>query len=112
LVANAQERKQRRALSIIRKNPERFVKALVWHGKGEIRCEAVPDPKIDHGRDAIIKVTACAICGSDLHIFDGVIPACALCGRRTDQATGRNAGRAAPRHGRTRFCPQMTGHSQ
>jgi threonine dehydrogenase-like Zn-dependent dehydrogenase len=34
----------------------------------------VPDPKIEDGRDAIIKVTACAICGSDLHIFDGVIP--------------------------------------
>jgi threonine dehydrogenase-like Zn-dependent dehydrogenase len=50
------------------------VKALVWHGKSDIRCEAVPDPKIEHPRDAIIKVTACAICGSDLHIFDGVIP--------------------------------------
>jgi threonine dehydrogenase-like Zn-dependent dehydrogenase len=50
------------------------VKALVWHGKHDIRCEEVPDPKIEHSRDAIIKVTACAICGSDLHIFDGVIP--------------------------------------
>lgn len=50
------------------------MKALTWHGKSDIRCESVPDPKIEHGRDAIIKVTACAICGSDLHIFDGVIP--------------------------------------
>ena len=50
------------------------MKALTWHGKSDIRCETVPDPKIEHGRDAIIKVTACAICGSDLHIFDGVIP--------------------------------------
>ena len=50
------------------------MKALTWHGKGDMRCEAVPDPKIEDGRDAIIKVTACAICGSDLHIFDGVIP--------------------------------------
>jgi len=50
------------------------MKALTWHGKGDIRCESVPDPKIEDGRDAIIKVTACAICGSDLHIFDGVIP--------------------------------------
>lgn len=50
------------------------MKALVWHGKNDIRCEAVPDPAIEHPRDAIIKVTACAICGSDLHIFDGVIP--------------------------------------
>lgn len=50
------------------------MKALTWHGKSDIRCESVPDPRIEHGRDAVIKVTACAICGSDLHIFDGVIP--------------------------------------
>src|SRR3979411_839911 len=50
------------------------MKALAWHGKGDIRCDIVPDPRIEDGRDAIIKVTACAICGSDLHIFDGVIP--------------------------------------
>jgi len=48
--------------------------ALCWHGKGDIRCDTVPDPKIEHPRDAIIKVTACAICGSDLHFFNGVIP--------------------------------------
>lgn len=39
-----------------------------------MRCESVPDPQIEHPQDAIINVTACAICGSDLHIFDGVIP--------------------------------------
>ena len=50
------------------------MKALTWHGKSDIRCESVPDPKIQDGRDAIIRVTACAICGSDLHIFDGIIP--------------------------------------
>jgi len=50
------------------------MKALTWHGKHDIRCESVPDPKIQDGRDAIIKVTACAICGSDLHLFDGVMP--------------------------------------
>ena len=50
------------------------MQALTWHGKGDIRCESVPDPKIEHGRDVIIKVTACAICGSDLHLFDGVMP--------------------------------------
>ena len=50
------------------------MKALCWHGKGDMRCESVPDPKIEDPRDAIIKVTACAICGSDLHIYDGVIP--------------------------------------
>jgi threonine dehydrogenase-like Zn-dependent dehydrogenase len=50
------------------------MKALTWHGKSDVRCEAVPDPKIQDGRDAIIKVTACAICGSDLHLFDGIMP--------------------------------------
>jgi threonine dehydrogenase-like Zn-dependent dehydrogenase len=50
------------------------MKALAWHGKGKMRCDIVPDPTIEHPRDAIIKVTACAICGSDLHIYDGVIP--------------------------------------
>jgi threonine dehydrogenase-like Zn-dependent dehydrogenase len=50
------------------------MKALTWHGKSDIRCESVPDPAIQDGRDAIIRVTACAICGSDLHIFDGLIP--------------------------------------
>jgi len=50
------------------------MKALCWHGKGDMRYETVADPKIQNPRDAIIKVTACAICGSDLHIYDGVIP--------------------------------------
>ncbi len=50
------------------------MKAITWHGKHDMRCESVPDPRIEHPRDAIIKVTACAICGSDLHIYDGVIP--------------------------------------
>lgn len=50
------------------------MKALCWHGKGDIRCETVPDPVIQDSRDAIIRVTSCAICGSDLHIFNGVIP--------------------------------------
>jgi threonine dehydrogenase-like Zn-dependent dehydrogenase len=50
------------------------MKALTWHDKSDIRCETVPDPIIQHPRDAIIKVTSCAICGSDLHLFDGVMP--------------------------------------
>ncbi|RFB85829.1 glutathione-dependent formaldehyde dehydrogenase [Rhizobium leguminosarum bv. trifolii] len=50
------------------------MRALTWHGKHDIRCDSVPDPKIEEGRDAIIKVTACAICGSDLHLYDGVMP--------------------------------------
>jgi len=50
------------------------MKALTFHGKGDIRCESVPDPKIEQPRDAIIRVTACAICGSDLHLYNGVMP--------------------------------------
>lgn len=50
------------------------MKALTWHGKGDIRCESVPDPEIEDATDVVIKVTACAICGSDLHIYGGIIP--------------------------------------
>jgi threonine dehydrogenase-like Zn-dependent dehydrogenase len=50
------------------------MKALCWHGKGDIRCDDAPDPQIEYGRDAIIRMTACAICGSDLHLLDGYIP--------------------------------------
>jgi threonine dehydrogenase-like Zn-dependent dehydrogenase len=50
------------------------MRALCWHGKEDIRCETVPDPTIQDGRDAIIKVTACAICGSDLHLLGGFVP--------------------------------------
>jgi threonine dehydrogenase-like Zn-dependent dehydrogenase len=51
------------------------MRALVWHGKEDIRCDIVTDPEIQHERDAIIKVTSCAICGSDLHLFHNLIPA-------------------------------------
>jgi threonine dehydrogenase-like Zn-dependent dehydrogenase len=47
------------------------MKALCWHGKKDIRHDTVPDPKIEHPRDAVIRMTSCAICGSDLHLFDG-----------------------------------------
>ena len=50
------------------------MRALCWHGKNDIRYETVPDPKIEHPRDAIIKMSCCAICGSDLHLFDGFMP--------------------------------------
>jgi threonine dehydrogenase-like Zn-dependent dehydrogenase len=49
------------------------MRALCWHGKEDIRCETVPDPEIIDGRDAIIKVTSCAICGSDLHLMGGFV---------------------------------------
>ncbi|MGY6567064.1 MAG: zinc-dependent alcohol dehydrogenase [Halomonadaceae bacterium] len=51
------------------------MKALCWHGKNDIRYETVPDPQIEHPRDAIINVSSCAICGSDLHLFHHFIPA-------------------------------------
>jgi threonine dehydrogenase-like Zn-dependent dehydrogenase len=50
------------------------MKALCWHGKHDVRYDTVDDPKIQHGRDAIIQVTSCAICGSDLHLYDGFMP--------------------------------------
>ncbi|XWK89601.1 MAG: zinc-dependent alcohol dehydrogenase [Phormidium sp.] len=50
------------------------MKAVCWHGAMDVRVENVPDPKILNPRDAIIKITSTAICGSDLHIYDGFIP--------------------------------------
>jgi threonine dehydrogenase-like Zn-dependent dehydrogenase len=47
------------------------MRALVYHGKHDIRCDTVPDPVIEEPRDAIIRMTSCAICGSDLHLYDG-----------------------------------------
>ena len=51
------------------------MRALTWHGRGDVRVESVPDPKLLNPRDAIVKVTSTAICGSDLHLYDGFIPA-------------------------------------
>ena len=50
------------------------MKALCWHGKADVRVDNVPDPKIEHPRDAIIKVTTTCICGSDLHLYDALMP--------------------------------------
>ncbi|GAP93788.1 zinc-dependent alcohol dehydrogenase [Leptolyngbya sp. NIES-2104] len=50
------------------------MKALCWHGALDVRVDNVPDPKILNPRDAIVKITSTAICGSDLHIYDGFIP--------------------------------------
>lgn len=50
------------------------MRALTWQGKHDVRVETMPDPEILNPRDAIIEVTSTAICGSDLHLFDGVIP--------------------------------------
>jgi threonine dehydrogenase-like Zn-dependent dehydrogenase len=50
------------------------MKALCWNGKNDVRIENVPEPKILNPRDAIVKITTTAICGSDLHLYDGYIP--------------------------------------
>ena len=50
------------------------MKALCWFGTNDVRVEEVPDPKILDSRDAIIKITSTAICGSDLHLVDGYMP--------------------------------------
>ena len=50
------------------------MKALVWHATNDVRVERVPDPTILNPRDAIVKITTSAICGSDLHLLDGFIP--------------------------------------
>lgn len=50
------------------------MRANCWHGTGDLRVETVPDPKILNQRDAIVKITTSAICGSDLHLYDGFIP--------------------------------------
>jgi len=50
------------------------MKAICWRGKQDIRVEEVPDPTILNTRDAIVKVTATAICGSDLHLYNGFMP--------------------------------------
>ena len=50
------------------------MKALCWFGKHDVRVEDVKDPEILNSRDAIVKVTSTAICGSDLHLYNGYIP--------------------------------------
>ncbi|WZO98821.1 zinc-dependent alcohol dehydrogenase [Isosphaeraceae bacterium EP7] len=50
------------------------MKALCWEGKTDVRVNNVPDPKILNPKDAIVRITTTAICGSDLHLYDGYIP--------------------------------------
>jgi threonine dehydrogenase-like Zn-dependent dehydrogenase len=50
------------------------MKALCWHGKSDVRFQDVPDPKIIDPTDVIVRITATAICGSDLHLYDGFMP--------------------------------------
>jgi threonine dehydrogenase-like Zn-dependent dehydrogenase len=50
------------------------MKALCWHGTGDVRIDNVPDPRIEDPKDCIIRITTTAICGSDLHLMDGYQP--------------------------------------
>jgi len=50
------------------------MRALCWHGRGKVSVDTVPDPVIQDRQDTIIKITSTAICGSDLHLFDGYQP--------------------------------------
>ena len=50
------------------------MRAVCWNGRYNVQVENVPDPEIINPRDAILRVTSTAICGSDLHLYDGVIP--------------------------------------
>lgn len=50
------------------------MKALCWHGTADVRIDSVPDPRIEHPGDIIIRITASGICGSDLHLFNGFVP--------------------------------------
>jgi threonine dehydrogenase-like Zn-dependent dehydrogenase len=50
------------------------VKAVVWHGVGDIRLEDLPEPKIQAPTDAIVKITTSAMCGTDLHLIRGTMP--------------------------------------
>ncbi len=49
------------------------MKAIVWHGVGDIRLDEVPDPHIEDPFDAIVEITASAICGTDLHFVRGTM---------------------------------------
>ncbi len=50
------------------------MKALTWHGQGDVRVDTHPDPVLQDPRDAIVRITSTAICGSDLHLYDGFVP--------------------------------------
>lgn len=50
------------------------MKAVTWHGKNDVRVDVVPEPKVVNPRDAVLKVRLAAICGSDLHLYDGYMP--------------------------------------
>ena len=77
------------------------MRALTWHGRHDVRVETVPDPEIVNPRDAILRVTSTAICGSDLHLYDGYIPTHARRRHPRPRVHGRS-GRDRRRRARSR----------
>ncbi|MDB5073853.1 MAG: Alcohol dehydrogenase GroES domain protein [Chloroflexi bacterium] len=67
---------KRRVISASQDRMKRWarMKANCWMGKNSVQVEEVPDPKILNSRDAIVKISSTAICGSDLHLYNGFIP--------------------------------------
>src|SRR5690554_1555954 len=49
------------------------MRAVTWHGRHDMRVDNVPDPIIQHDKDIIVRITSTAICGSDLHLYNGVM---------------------------------------
>src|SRR5439155_25651160 len=58
------------------KSPRKIatMRAVVWESKNNVKVSQVPDPEIVNPHDAIVKVTLTAICGSDLHLYNGFVP--------------------------------------
>ena len=50
------------------------MQATTWQGKNKVEVQNVPDPRILDNRDAIVRITSSAICGSDLHLLQGYVP--------------------------------------
>ena len=85
------------------------MRALTWHGKHDVRVDTVPDPEIINPRDAIIKITSTAICGSDLHLYDHTIPTMKAGDVLGHEFMGEvvEVGRVEERHTHERQCDLM-----
>jgi threonine dehydrogenase-like Zn-dependent dehydrogenase len=59
---------------VFKRKGRRNMRANCWMGKKDVRVQDVPDPKILDSRDVIVKITSTAICGSDLHLYNGFVP--------------------------------------
>ena len=51
------------------------MRAMIWNGVNDLRVETMPDPEIVQPQDALVRVTMSSVCGSDLHLLGGYIPA-------------------------------------